>query len=67
MIYYTWNGLDLFQKIERAAEYALDNNKDPNKLKILVEGGKLRDAEKWEIRELLAFMRDLDPQPFNMY
>lgn len=56
MRYYTWNGTELFRKIERAAIYAVDNDMNPYDLSVLVEG-KVELAEDWEVNELLAYMR----------
>lgn len=59
--YLTWNGLDLFQKPETAATHALDFNRDPQKLKVLVEDGRTEPAEPWEVQELVMHMRDQAP------
>ena len=59
--YLTWNGLDLFQKTETAATHALDFNRDPKKLKVLVEGGRTEPAEPWEVADLVMHMRDQAP------
>jgi len=61
MTNYTWDGLRLFKRIETAATHALDENKTPNKLKVLVEGGQLEPAAAWEIKDLIMHMRDQAP------
>jgi len=61
MKYLTWDGLKLFQKPETAATYAIDFDKEPRKLKVLVSGGKLEPPEPWEVRELEMHMRDQAP------
>lgn len=61
MTYYTWNGLDLFQKVETAATHALDYNRDPQKLLVLIDGGQTRPAEDWEVADLVMHMRDQAP------
>ena len=60
MTHYTWDGMRLFQKIETAAAYALDHDKNPDKLMIL-DGGQLMMAARFEIEDLLAHMRDQAP------
>lgn len=57
---YTWNGMNTFMSIERAAEYALDFNKNPYDLGVL-EDGKVTLADDWEVNELLMHMRDQAP------
>lgn len=60
MRYFTWDGMRLFQKVETAATYAIDFDKNPNKLLVLVEG-QTQPAERWEVEELLIHMRDQMP------
>lgn len=57
---YMFHGMRTFTKIETAAQFALDKNINPEHLRILEEG-KVRQAEQWEISELCAYMRDLAP------
>lgn len=49
--------MKLFQKPETAATYALDNRKDPNKLRVLVEGGRTESADGVVLD---AFLCDVD-------
>ena len=60
--YYTWDGVKVFTKIETAALYCVDYDKNPYDLSIL-ENGDVSLSEDWEVDELLAHCRDLAP-PF---
>ena len=64
-MWYTFNGADLHRKIERAAERANREQLDPQDLQIL-EGGKLRSADDWEIQDLIMYMRDLCLENSNL-
>lgn len=54
---YTWDGMRTFMKIDTAALHAVDYDKNPYDLSVLVDG-QVELAEDWEVDDLLAHMRE---------